>query len=81
MPDSNDITANRSLTRPPNREILQNYLDDIFDTPVLETQEQNALFLGMEEAEAGLRAALARLRRRKPTVPPPAADYDAIVGT
>ena len=44
-----------------SREILQNYLDDIYDTPVLETTEQNELFLGMEEAEAGLRAALAQI--------------------
>lgn len=45
----------------PRREILQNYLDDIFDTPVLPTSEQNQLFEAMEEAEAGLREALASI--------------------
>ena len=35
-----------------DREILQNYLDDIFDTPVLETEEQHELF----EKLVGLRS-------------------------
>ncbi|MEZ4353319.1 MAG: sigma-70 family RNA polymerase sigma factor [Myxococcota bacterium] len=38
---------------------LQQYLDDIHDTPVLDRTEQTALFEAMEEAELGLRAALA----------------------
>lgn len=55
--------ANPSKAMPQagEREILQNYLDDIYDTPVLETEEQNELFRGMEAAEAGLRDALARV--------------------
>ncbi|MCR9094168.1 MAG: sigma-70 family RNA polymerase sigma factor [bacterium] len=42
-------------------DVLQSYLDDIYDTPVLETGTQKALFEGMEQAEADLRAALARI--------------------
>ena len=44
-----------------DREILQNYLDDIFDTPVLETDEQHELFRNMEVAEQQLRAELATI--------------------
>ena len=52
-------TARKSLPAPASeREILQNYLDDIYDTPVLETEEQHDLFRGMEAAEADLRAEL-----------------------
>lgn len=51
--------AGTKPTAPVEREILQSYLDDIYDTPVLETEEQNDLFRGMENAEAGLRAELA----------------------
>ena len=42
-------------------DVLQSYLDDIYDTPVLETGTQKALFEGMEQAEADLRAALAQI--------------------
>lgn len=42
-----------------DRELLQNYLDDIFDTRVLDPDEQLDLLKQMEEAEAGLREALA----------------------
>ena len=44
-----------------DREILQNYLDDIFDTPVLETEEQHELFRNREVAEQQLRAELATI--------------------
>ncbi|MBK7948292.1 MAG: sigma-70 family RNA polymerase sigma factor [Deltaproteobacteria bacterium] len=44
---------------PSEREILQSYLDDIFDTPVLGQAEQRDLLEKMETAEAGLREALA----------------------
>ena len=58
-------TANPPLTSapapPPAPDVLQSYLDDIYDTPVLETGTQRALFEGMEEAEAELRAALAEI--------------------
>lgn len=40
-------------------DILQNYLDDIYDTPVLETDEQHDLFRAMEAAEASFREELA----------------------
>jgi len=43
------------------REILQSYLDDIFDTPVLGQAEQRELLERMEIAEAGLREALASI--------------------
>ena len=58
-------TANPPLTSAPAPlpapDVLQSYLDDIYDTPVLETGTQRALFEGMEEAEAELRAALAEI--------------------
>ncbi|MFK7898161.1 MAG: RNA polymerase sigma factor RpoD/SigA [Myxococcota bacterium] len=44
-----------------DREILQDYLDDIFDTPVLPTEEQVELFQSMGTAEDGLRDALAKI--------------------
>lgn len=52
-----------SALKPTNadREILQDYLDDIFDTPVLPTQEQVELFQAMGTAEEGLRDALAKI--------------------
>ncbi len=43
------------------REILQSYLDDIYDTPVLATDEQNGLFAEMETAEQALRDSLASI--------------------
>ncbi|MFO0688029.1 MAG: sigma-70 family RNA polymerase sigma factor [Myxococcota bacterium] len=43
------------------REILQSYLDDIFDTPVLGQAEQRDLLERMEQAEAGLRESLASI--------------------
>lgn len=46
---------------PVEREVLQNYLDDIYDTPVLDTDEQHSIFRAMEEAEADLRDALAEI--------------------
>ncbi len=42
-----------------DRELLQDYLDDIFDTPVLDPQSQNALFDDMRACEEELRIALA----------------------
>lgn len=53
-------TARRDRT-PAEREILQSYLDDIFDTPVLDPAEQRELLEAMEEAEVDLRAALAAI--------------------
>lgn len=44
-----------------DREILQDYLDDIFDTPVLPTEEQVELFQAMGMAEEGLRDALSKI--------------------
>ncbi len=44
-----------------DRELLQNYLDDIFDTRVLDQDEQLDLLKQMETAEAGLREALAAI--------------------
>ena len=44
-----------------HRELLQNYLDDIFDTRVLDQDEQLDLLKQMEAAEAGLREALAAI--------------------
>lgn len=44
-----------------DREILQSYLDDIFDTRVLGQDEQLGLLKQMEAAEAGLRDALASI--------------------
>ena len=44
-----------------DRELLQNYLDDIFDTRVLDQDEQLDLLKQMETAEAGLRGALAAI--------------------
>ena len=44
-----------------DREILQSYLDDIFDTRVLGQGEQLELLKQMEEAETGLRDALAAI--------------------
>ena len=42
-------TARKSLPAPASeREILQNYLDDIYDTPVLETEEQHDLFVWLK---------------------------------
>ncbi len=46
---------------PPAPDVLQSYLDDIYDTPVLETGTQRELFEGMETAETDLRAALAEI--------------------
>jgi len=46
---------------PTDRALLQDYLDDIFDTPVLGADEQEALWLQMETAEAALRRALAEI--------------------
>jgi RNA polymerase sigma factor (sigma-70 family) len=43
------------------REILQSYLDDIFDTPVMDTVSQNRIFGAMNEAEASLRKTMARV--------------------
>jgi RNA polymerase sigma factor (sigma-70 family) len=42
-------------------DVLQSYLDDIYDTPVLETGTQRELFEGMHTAEIELRAALAEI--------------------
>lgn len=44
-----------------DRELLQNYLDDIFDTRVLDPEEQLDLLKQMEAAEAALREALAAI--------------------
>jgi RNA polymerase sigma factor (sigma-70 family) len=57
------LTATSPATKTTHheREILQSYLDDIFDTPVLETGHQNELFLEMETAEVGLREALSEV--------------------
>ena len=55
------LPATNTPTAYHEREILQSYLDDIFDTPVLETGHQNKLFLEMETAEAGLREALSEI--------------------
>lgn len=44
-----------------DRELLQNYLDDIFDTRVLDQDEQLGLLKQMERAEVGLREALAAI--------------------
>lgn len=44
-----------------DREILQDYLDDIFDTPVLDTETQNALFADLAACEEQLRASLAEV--------------------
>ncbi|MEM9175901.1 MAG: sigma-70 family RNA polymerase sigma factor [Myxococcota bacterium] len=52
-------TTSRELPQAPD--VLQSYLDDIYDTPVLETGTQRALFEGMEQAEADLRSSLARI--------------------
>ena len=46
---------------PSDREVLQSYLDDIYDTPVLDTETQHDLFRGMEAAESELRGALAEI--------------------
>ncbi|MEZ4331657.1 MAG: sigma-70 family RNA polymerase sigma factor [Myxococcota bacterium] len=46
---------------PADREILQSYLDDIFDTPVLDPAEQRELLEAMEAAETDLRTALAAI--------------------
>ncbi len=57
-----DTTRLRSAPRaeaPSERELLQSYLDDIFDTRVLGQDEQRGLLMQMEAAEAGLREALA----------------------
>ena len=43
------------------REILQSYLDDIFDTPVMDTASQNRIFAAMNEAETTLRTTAARV--------------------
>ncbi|CAM9308177.1 unnamed protein product [Discosporangium mesarthrocarpum] len=52
-------TTQRALPQAPD--VLQSYLDDIYDTPVLETGTQRELFEGMETAETDLRAALAEI--------------------
>ena len=59
MNASNDSARSPQSPTASDREILQNYLDDIYDTPVLETEEQHDLFRGMEAAEADLRVELA----------------------
>jgi RNA polymerase primary sigma factor len=46
---------------PSDRELLQSYLDDIFDTRVLGQDEQLELLTQMEAAEAGLRETLAAI--------------------
>ncbi len=51
----------RRAEAPSDRELLQSYLDDIFDTRVLGQEEQFALLNQMETAEAGLREALAAM--------------------
>ena len=57
----NPTEAQAAHLEPRDRQILQSYLDDIYDTPVLETEEQNRLFVNMEGAEASLREALAQI--------------------
>ena len=51
----------RRAEAPSDRELLQSYLDDIFDTRVLGQEEQVELLRQMETAEAGLREALATI--------------------
>jgi len=54
----------RALETPgsgPEPAILDNYLGEIRDTPVLSSDEQDRLFISMAEAERSLRDALSKI--------------------
>ena len=55
------LMPSETRVAPSDREVLQSYLDDIYDTPVLDTETQHDLFRGMEAAESELRDALAEI--------------------
>jgi len=61
-PRTSSIAGSQQAGAPTGeREILQSYLDDIFDTPVMDTDRQNQIFAAMGEAENNLRQTVARV--------------------